>query len=61
VGVFVVGDGLLNVAFQAVDGQIHLGEADRGGVLLQTPERELLGRVFMLPLDEAGALYEHAA
>lgn len=59
--VFVVSDSPLDVAFQAVDGQVHLGEADRGGVLLQTPEGELLSWAFMLTIDEAGVLYEHTA
>ena len=60
-GVFVVGDGLLDVALQAVDGEVHLGQADGGGVLLQAEEGEPVHRVFMAALDEAGALDEHAA
>jgi hypothetical protein len=59
--VLVVGDGLLDVAFQPVDGQVHLRQADGGGVLFQPIEGELVDRVFLLALDEAGTLDEHTA
>ncbi len=61
VRVFVVGDGLLDVAFQAVDGQIHLGQADGGGVFLQAAEGEFFRGAVAVLFDDAGALHEHAA
>ena len=61
VRVFVVGDGLLDVAFQAVDGQVHLGQPNGGGVLLQTAEGEPLGGALAVLLDDARTLHEHAA
>ena len=47
VRVFVVGDGLLDVALQPVDGQVHLGQPDGGGVLFQAVEGELFGGVLV--------------
>ena len=61
VRVFVVGYGLLDVALQAVDGQVHLGQADGGGVLFQAVEGELLGGVGVQALHEMRTLHEHAA
>ena len=61
VGVFVVGDGLLNVAFQSVDCQVHLGQADGGGVLLQAVEGEPIDGALATLFDSASALHEHAA
>ena len=60
--VFVVGDRPLDVAFKAVNGQVHFGKADGGGVLFETSEGETVGRTLALfLLDDAGALHEHAA
>lgn len=59
--VFVIGDRFLDVAFEAVHRQVHLGQADGGGVLFQAVEGELLGGVLVAPLDHSGALHEHAA
>ncbi|OQC06853.1 MAG: hypothetical protein BWX80_01351 [Candidatus Hydrogenedentes bacterium ADurb.Bin101] len=60
-GVFVIGAGLLDITFEAVDRQIHLGQADGGGVLFQAIEGKFLGGVLVPPLDHACALDEHAA
>ena len=61
VRIFVIGDRLLDVAFEAVDGEVHPGQADGGGVLLQAAEGEALGGVATVLLHGAGALHEHAA
>ncbi len=61
VGVFIVGDGLLDVPLQPVDRQIHLGQPDGGGVLFHPVEGQPLGRVRLPPFHEMGALDEHAA
>ncbi len=58
--VFVVGDRFLDIAFQAVHGEVHRGQADGGGVLFQAVESELLGGVLVPPLDHPSALHEHA-
>lgn len=34
-GIFLVGDRLLDVPLQPVDGRVHFRQADGGGVLLQ--------------------------
>ena len=52
---------LLDVAFEAVDGEVHPGQADGGGVLLQAAEGQPLGGVAAVLLHGAGALHEHAA
>ena len=59
--ILVVGNRLLDVAFETVDGEVHLGEADGGAVLLQTAEGEPLGRTLVVLLDGARALHEHPA
>ena len=47
--VFVVGDGLADVALQAVDGEVHLGEADGGRGLLLTVEGDAMAGVLAVP------------
>ena len=59
--VLVIGDGLGDLAFQPVDGEIHLGDADGVAVLLLPVEDDLLGRIAALVLDEVAGLHEHAA
>ena len=59
--VLVVGDGLGDLAFQPVDGEVHLGDADGVAVLLLAVEDDLLRRVPALVLDEVAGLDEHAA
>ena len=61
VRIFVVGDGFLDVAFQPVDSQIHLGQADGGGVLFQPVERQAFGGALAVLFHRAGALHEHPA
>jgi len=52
----------LDGTLQPVDGQIHLGQADRRGVLLQAVEGEAFGRgLAVLFFHYPGALNEHAA
>ena len=46
--VLVVGDGLGDVAFQPVDGEVHLGEADGVAVLLLAVEDDPLRGVAAL-------------
>ena len=46
--VLVVGDGLGDLAFQPVDGEVHLGDADGVAVLLLAVEDDLLRRVAAL-------------
>jgi len=41
--------------------QVHLGQANGGGVLFQAVEGEFLGGVLVPPLDHAGALHKHTA
>ena len=59
--ILVVGDGLVDVALEAVHGEIHVGEADRRRVLLHAEERRPFGRVEVHALDEVRALHEHPA
>ena len=59
--VLVVGDRLADVAFEAVHGEVHLGEMDSGGVLLQAPEGEPIGGAPAVLLHRARALHEHPA
>ena len=59
--VLVVGDGLGDLSLQAVDGEVHLGDADGVAVLLLAVEDDLLRRVAALVLDEVAGLDEHAA
>ena len=60
-GIFVISDGLLDITLQAMYRQVHLGQADGGGILLQSVEGELLGGVFVVLFHHTGALHEHAA
>ena len=59
--ILIVGNGLPDVALEAVDGQVHPGQANGGGIFLQASESELLGGAPAVFLDGAGALHEHAA
>ena len=59
--VLVIGDGLVDVALQAVHGEVHVGEADRRRVLLHAEERRPFGRVEVHAFDEVRALHEHPA
>ena len=59
--VFVIGDRLFDVAFQTMDGQVHLRQTDRRRVLLHPEEGQLFRGVLVLTLDDAGGLNEHAA
>ena len=61
VRVFVVGDGLPDVALEPVHGEVHFGEADGGLVLLDAAEGEALRGALAVLLHGAGALDEHAA
>ncbi len=61
VRVFVVGDGFLDVAFETVHGEVHIGESDRRRVLLHAIEGDTLGRVLVHVLDEMRTLHEHTA
>ena len=59
--VFVIGDGLEDIAFQAVHGQVHLGQANGGGVLLQPPDEQFFRRAAAMLFDGPGTLHEHTA
>ena len=61
VRVLVVRDRLPDVAFEAVDGKVHPGQTDGGGVLLQAAEGEPLGGSLAVLRHGAGTLDEHAA
>ena len=61
VRVVVVGDGLPDVAFEPVGGEVHPGQADGRVVLLDAAEGEPLRRASALLLHGARALHEHAA
>ena len=61
VRVLVVGDGLVDVTFEAVHGEVHVGEADRRRVLLHAEEGRPFGRVEVHAFDEVRALHEHPA
>ncbi len=60
-GVFVVGDGLLDIALKAVNSQVHLCKAYRGGILLQPVKGEPVHRVFPPSFHKSGALDEHSS
>ena len=60
-GVFVVGDGLADVAFKSMYCEVHSGKADGGAVFFYAPEGELFGGMLSLFFNSACALYEHAA
>ena len=60
VGIFVVGDGFLDIPFEAVHRQVHLGQADGGSVLFQAVEGELLRGVFMPLLHPPSTLHKHS-
>src|SRR6266545_5281656 len=59
--VLIIGDGLRDLAFQAVHREVHLGDADGVSVLLLSVEDDLLRSVAAFVLDEVAALDEHAA
>ena len=59
--VLVVGDRFGDFAVQPVDGEVHLGDADRRRVFLLAVEDDLLCRVLAFVLDEVAGLHEHAA
>ena len=59
--IFVVRVGLDDLATEAVDGQVHLGEADRLFHPLLAEDRDVARRVLLVLLYEAGRLHEHAA
>ena len=61
VEVVVVGVRLADVAFEAVDGQVHPAQLRGLRGLLLPVDRELFGRVLLVLVDEARALDEHAA
>ena len=44
VTIFVEGVGLADIAFQAMHGQVHLGQSDGGGGLFLAEEGDLVGR-----------------
>ena len=61
-GILVIGVGLTDIAAQAVDGDVHLGELDRFQRLFLTIDEE--ARVFsrsLAFLNELGRLNKHAA
>ncbi len=59
--VFVKRVGLADVAFEPVDGEVHLGEADGGGRLFLSVEGDAVGRVLAVALDEVAGLDEHSS
>lgn len=61
VQVLVVGVALDYLALQAVDGQVHPGQADGPGGLLLAVEADLAAGVFAVAGHELGALDKHAA
>ncbi len=61
VRVFVVAVGQADVAGQAVQRQVHLGERDGALLLLGAVDRQLASGGLVVALDELGALDEHAA
>ncbi|MCY1545094.1 hypothetical protein D9M68_810190 [compost metagenome] len=61
VRVFVVADGFLNITTQAMHGQVHLGQADGGGVFLCAVEGQQLAGVLLQAFYEMRALHKHAA
>ncbi len=50
----------MDVAFQAVNGEVHLRQANGGGVLFQAAEGEPLGGALVVFFDNTRALHEHA-
>ena len=61
VGVLVVAVGQADVAREAVEGEVHLGQRDRDFLLLLAVDGQLAGGRLVVALDELGALDEHAA
>lgn len=59
--ILVVRDGIGDLAFEAVNGQIHFCDANGIGVLLLPVKDDLLCSVAALMLDEMTGLYEHSA
>jgi len=61
VDILVEGVGLADVAFQAMDGEVHLSEADGGGGLLLAVEGHPVAGILAQVLDEVAGLHEHSA
>ncbi len=61
VRVFVVGDGFADVAFEAVDGEVHPAEPCGLADFLVAVDGEFGGWVFLVPGHEARGRDEHAA
>ena len=61
VEVLVVGIAFPDVAAEAVNSEVHVGEPDGVTGLLLAVDRQLLARVAAVTLDEVGRLHEHAA
>ena len=59
--ILVVGDGLSDLPFQPMDGEIHLGDANGVAVFLLAVEHDFLCCVSALILDEMTGLDEHTA
>ena len=59
--VLVVAVGEADVAGQAVQREVHLGERDGALLLLHAVDGQLAGGGLVVPIDELGALDEHAA
>ena len=61
VEVLVVGVAFSDVAAEAVDGEVHLGEPDSVAGLLLAVDRQFLAGVLTVAFDEVGGLDEHPA
>src|SRR5207245_10357032 len=59
--VLIVSDRFGDLSVQAVDSEIHLGDADRRGIFLLSVENDLLSGVFTLMFDKVTRLHEHAS
>ena len=59
--VLIVRDGLGDLSFEAVHGEIHFGDMNRGRVFLLAVKHDLFRRVFPFMLDEVTGLDKHAA
>ena len=59
--VFVVGVAFADVAAEAVNGEVHLGEIDGVAGLLLAVDRQLFAGVVAVALHEMRRLHEHAA
>ena len=59
--VLVVGVAFSDITAEAVDAEVHIGEADGVAGLLLTVDRQLLAGVAAVTLHEVGRLREHAA